>query len=90
MRPLADTVAVIGTEGNGHAFDTAFNSGALREQLTDLRRTVLSGFDSQGDRLLADVRSVLQDLHPHPPRLRQWRRAVRGSRGYRPRRSRRS
>ena len=50
-----------------------FNSGALREQLMDLRRTVLSGFDSQGDRLLADMRSVLQELHPRtalPPARR--------------------
>jgi CheY-like chemotaxis protein len=69
FRSIPDTVAVIGSgnEGIGHAAETSFNSGALREQLTDLRRTVLSGFDSQGDRLLADVRSVLQDLQPHPP-----------------------
>ena len=67
LRAVADTVAVIGgNEGSGHAVDISFNSGALREQLTDLRRTVLSGFDSQGDRLLADMRSVLQDLPPQP------------------------
>jgi CheY-like chemotaxis protein len=68
FRAVADTVAVIDNDGPPvHAFDTGFNSGALREQLTDLRRTVLSGFDSQGDRLLADMRSVLQDLQPPAP-----------------------
>ena len=68
VRAVPDTVAVIDNDGPpGHPFDTAFNSGALREQLTDLRRTVLSGFDSQGDRLLADMRSVLQELHPPAP-----------------------
>src|SRR5579864_3164584 len=41
-----------------------FTEGTLREQLLDLRRTVLSGFDSQGDRLLADMRTVLQEQHP--------------------------
>ena len=41
-----------------------YTDATLREQLLDLRRTVLSGFDSQGDRLLADVRSVLQEPHP--------------------------
>ena len=41
--------------------------GALREQLIELRRTVLAGFDNQGDRLLADMRTVLQDLHSPPP-----------------------
>ena len=39
----------------------------LREQLVDLRRAVLSGFESQGDRLLADMRTVLQELQPAPP-----------------------
>src|SRR6202161_4665325 len=42
FRPIADTVAVIGHDGPGHALDTPLNSVALREQLTDLRRTVLS------------------------------------------------
>ena len=64
---VPDNVAVIGSDGPFHAFDNPFNSGALREQLTDLRRTVLSGFDSQGDRLLADMRNVLQELHPPAP-----------------------
>jgi CheY-like chemotaxis protein len=69
-----NNVAVIGSDGPFHAFDNPFNSGALREQLTDLRRTVLSGFDSQGDRLLADMRGVLQELHPQvPPTLTQTR-----------------
>lgn len=40
--------------------DAALHSSGLREQLNELRRTVLAGFDSQGDRLLADMRTVLQ------------------------------
>ena len=40
-------------------------AATVREQLNELRRTVLAGFDSQGDRLLADVRAVLRE--PHPP-----------------------
>jgi CheY-like chemotaxis protein len=36
-------------------------AAALREQLIDLRRTVLAGFDAQGDRLLADIRAVLHE-----------------------------
>jgi CheY-like chemotaxis protein len=72
FRPVPDDVTVIGDDGPvhpTHAFETpfTFNSGALREQLTDLRRTVLSGFDAQGDRLLADMRGVLHELHPPPP-----------------------
>jgi CheY-like chemotaxis protein len=67
FRAVPDNVAVVGSDGPFHAFDNPFNSGALREQLTDLRRTVLSGFDSQGDRLLADMRTVLQELHPPLP-----------------------
>jgi CheY-like chemotaxis protein len=47
-----------------HAADAALHGGGLREQLNELRRTVLTGFDSQGDRLLADMRTVLQELHP--------------------------
>ena len=47
-----------------HASDSALNVGALREQLNDLRRMVLAGFDSQGDRLLADMHAVLRELHP--------------------------
>jgi CheY-like chemotaxis protein len=42
-----------------------YADGTLREQLLDLRRTVLSCFDSQGDRLLADMRSVLHEQAPH-------------------------
>jgi CheY-like chemotaxis protein len=45
--------------------DAPLSGGLLREQLTELRRTVLAGFDSQGDRLLADLRTVLKDLPPH-------------------------
>ncbi|HEV2700794.1 MAG TPA: response regulator [Steroidobacteraceae bacterium] len=41
-----------------------YTEGTLREQLLDLRRTVLSGFDSQGDRLLADMRTVLHEQQP--------------------------
>ena len=44
--------------------DAPLSGGLLREQLTELRRTVLAGFDSQGDRLLADLRTVLKDLPP--------------------------
>ncbi len=65
-RPVPEGGAVIGTDGAGYPHEPSFNSGALREQLTDLRRTVLSGFDAQGDRLLADMRSVLQALQPQP------------------------
>jgi CheY-like chemotaxis protein len=46
--------------------DSAFHADALREQLTELRRTVLAGFDSQGDRLLADMRTALQEQHARP------------------------
>jgi hypothetical protein len=46
-----------------HAADAALHGGPLREQLNELRRTVLAGFDSQGDRLLADMRTVLQEPH---------------------------
>jgi len=70
FRPVPDNVTVIGDDGPvhpAHAFEMPFNNGALREQLTDLRRTVLSGFDAQGDRLLADMRGVLHELHPPPP-----------------------
>jgi CheY-like chemotaxis protein len=49
----------------------------LREQLLDLRRTVLSGFDGQGDRLLADMRTVLQEQHPRSaPAAPQTKRSV--------------
>jgi CheY-like chemotaxis protein len=81
FRALADGVTVIGEEGAAHPVhpsDASLNGGALREQLTDLRRTVLSGFDAQGDRLLADMRSVLHELqHPATPAaaappLRPW------------------
>jgi CheY-like chemotaxis protein len=79
FRPVPDDVTVIGDDGlvhPTHAFETSFNNVALREQLTDLRRTVLSGFDAQGDRLLADMRGVLHELHPPPaaalPARRPW------------------
>jgi CheY-like chemotaxis protein len=57
--------------------DWAVHGGALREQLTDLRRSVLAGFDNQGDRLLADMRTVLQEQHtptvtPVPQARRPW------------------
>jgi CheY-like chemotaxis protein len=48
----------------GQAADAAAHGGGLREQLNELRRTVLTGFDSQGDRLLADMRTVLQEALP--------------------------
>jgi CheY-like chemotaxis protein len=48
-----------------HGPEPHLPAAALREQLIDLRRTVLAGFDAQGDRLLADMRAVLQE--PHPP-----------------------
>jgi CheY-like chemotaxis protein len=87
LRPGAEPGGV-GDEGAGHAplaashaanhgFDSSLSSSALREQLTDLRRAILAGFDGQGDRLLADLRTVLQDQHPSaasaasPPR-RPW------------------
>ncbi len=47
-----------------HAADAALHGAGLREQLNELRRTVLAGFDSQGDRLLADMRTVLQEPLP--------------------------
>jgi CheY-like chemotaxis protein len=47
-----------------HAADAALQGAGLREQLNELRRTVLAGFDSQGDRLLADMRTVLQEPPP--------------------------
>jgi len=61
--------------------DTPLSGGLLREQLTELRRTVLAGFDSQGDRLLADLRTVLKELPPHTapaelPPGRAWLRWV--------------
>jgi CheY-like chemotaxis protein len=57
--------------------ESAVHGGALREQLIDLRRSVLAGFDSQGDRLLADMRTVLQEqqtpiVTPVPPARRLW------------------
>jgi CheY-like chemotaxis protein len=50
-----------------HAPEPALPAAALREQLIDLRRTVLAGFDAQGDRLLADIRAVLHEPHPAAP-----------------------
>lgn len=44
--------------------EPGLHGGGLREQLNDLRRTVLAGFDSQGDRLLADMRAALRETHP--------------------------
>jgi len=66
LRAVPETITV-GNDPPHGGFDPAFGGGALREQLTDLRRTVLSGFDTQGDRLIADMRSALQDLQLHPP-----------------------
>ena len=54
----------------------AASGSALREQFTELRRALLAGFDAQGDRLLADLRTVLHEPPPAAgaPRLprRPW------------------
>ena len=59
-----------------YAGDSVLHGGGLREQLNELRRTVLGGFDSQGDRLLADMRAVLREPHPQTgspvPPARRW------------------
>jgi CheY-like chemotaxis protein len=60
-----------------HGSDSLLHGGGLREQLNELRRTVLGGFDSQGDRLLADMRAVLREPHPQtgsamPPPRGAW------------------
>ncbi|MEJ0008007.1 MAG: response regulator [Steroidobacteraceae bacterium] len=81
----AQTASLIGDDAHtsthplAHSADSALHGGGLREQLTDLRRTVLAGFDSQGDRLLADMRAVLREPHPltvsalvPPPAPRAW------------------
>ncbi len=78
-----DTVATIGDDHHAstypltHGGDSTLHGGGLREQLNELRRTVLSGFDSQGDRLLADMRAVLREPHPQtsspvPPARGAW------------------
>ncbi|HTB67491.1 MAG TPA: response regulator [Steroidobacteraceae bacterium] len=72
LRAVVETLAASADAGYTHtgthplyAPDPPLPAAALREQLIDLRRTVLAGFDAQGDRLLADVRAVLHE--PHPP-----------------------
>ncbi len=68
----ADSGALLGDELHSsthplnHAADAALHGAGLREQLNELRRTLLAGFDSQGDRLLADMRTVLQEPPPRP------------------------
>ncbi|HEY6458353.1 MAG TPA: response regulator [Steroidobacteraceae bacterium] len=71
FRPVVETLSAIADDAYAHTSthplhgpDPALPAAALREQLLDLRRTVLAGFDSQGDRLLADVRAVLHESHP--------------------------
>jgi CheY-like chemotaxis protein len=85
FRPVVETIGPANDEPPAHTSthpslhgDGTLAGGVLREQLLDLRRTVLSGFDSQGDRLLADMRTVLHELQPHtappppPHRQAQW------------------
>jgi CheY-like chemotaxis protein len=78
FRPVVETIGPANDDPPSHTSthpslhgDGTLAGGVLREQLLDLRRTVLSGFDSQGDRLLADMRTVLHELQPHaaPPPL---------------------
>jgi CheY-like chemotaxis protein len=84
FRPLVETIDSANDDPPSHSgtypalhADGTHSAAALREQLLDLRRTVLSGFDSQGDRLLADMRSVLHELPPHAaPVAAQPRRAA--------------
>jgi CheY-like chemotaxis protein len=71
FRPVVETLSAAAEDAYGHTSthplhgpDPALPAAALREQLIDLRRTVLAGFDSQGDRLLADMRAVLHEPHP--------------------------
>ena len=73
LRGIADVVApeaesmTAQTANTGtFAYDGTASGTLLREQLVDLRRAVLSGFESQGDRLLADMRTVLEELRPAP------------------------
>jgi CheY-like chemotaxis protein len=72
FRPLVENMSSAGDDAYAHTSthplhgpDPQLPAAALREQLIDLRRTVLAGFDAQGDRLLADMRAVLHE--PHPP-----------------------
>ncbi len=64
FRPVELIGAANDDQHHASTHPSLYTEGTLREQLLDLRRTVLSGFDSQGDRLLADVRTVLQEQHP--------------------------
>jgi CheY-like chemotaxis protein len=73
FRPAVETLSATADDAYGHtgthplhASDPTLPAAALREQLIDLRRTVLAGFDAQGDRLLADMRAVLHE-QPAPP-----------------------
>ena len=68
FRPVVETLSATADDAYGHTgthplhvSDAALPAAALREQLIDLRRTVLAGFDAQGDRLLADMRAVLHE-----------------------------
>jgi CheY-like chemotaxis protein len=71
FRPLVEDLSAIADDAYAHTSthplhgpEPQLPAAALREQLIDLRRTVLAGFDAQGDRLLADVRAVLHETHP--------------------------
>ena len=71
FRPVVETLSAVADDAYAHTSthplhgsDAPLPAAALREQLIDLRRTVLAGFDAQGDRLLADVRAVLHEPHP--------------------------
>ena len=57
----ADPFPITAEDPHGFAHAPSHADPALREQLHDLRRTILAGFDSQGDRLLADLHTVLQE-----------------------------
>jgi CheY-like chemotaxis protein len=64
FRPVELVGAANDDQHHGSTYPSLHAEGTVREQLLELRRTVLSGFDSQGDRLLADMRTVLQEQHP--------------------------
>jgi CheY-like chemotaxis protein len=64
LRPVELIGAANDDPHHGSTHPSLYTEGTLREQLLDLRRTVLSGFDSQGDRLLADMRTALHEQHP--------------------------
>ncbi|MGC1457315.1 MAG: response regulator [Steroidobacteraceae bacterium] len=64
FRPVELVGAANDDQHHGSTYPSLYTEGTLREQLLELRRTVLSGFDGQGDRLLADMRAVLQEQHP--------------------------